>query len=256
MAASSSACLAGRGEVDVVATRAQVDRQRAQQICGSSSTTSTRVMRVTDALVRPPGSVDDHRQCRHRACPRPSSSPPIASTKPRATARPSPTPLPFGLSPEPLERLEHALALVRRDARAPVDDAQLDPVASTAPATTRTGVAGRTACEAFVDEVRDRPLEQRGVGADRRQRLGHVDVDVARAGRGRPGSAAGTISSSPTVADARAPRARSASRLMSSRLPTSVLSRSASSSIASSSSARSRRRSTRRRAGAGSSPRP
>ena len=44
-------------------------------------------------------------------------------------------------------------------------------------------IAGRRARERVGDEVGDRPLEQRRVGDDRRQRLGDVDVDRARRAR-------------------------------------------------------------------------
>ena len=51
-------------------------------------------------------------------------APPIASTNPRATARPSPTPAGAAVV-EALERLEQPLALLVRHARAVVDDLEL-----------------------------------------------------------------------------------------------------------------------------------
>ncbi len=76
-----------------------------------------------------------------------SISPSIASTKPCATASPSPTPPSCASVAEPLERLEDALAVRRGHARAAVDDAQVDRSRPTAPASTRTGGAGRRVAE-------------------------------------------------------------------------------------------------------------
>ena len=53
------------------------------------------------------------------------SSPSMASVKPRATARPSPTPVHGGPVPQPLERLEDALAVGGAHPGALVDDAQV-----------------------------------------------------------------------------------------------------------------------------------
>ena len=46
---------------------------------------------------------------------------------------------------------------------------------------TRTGASAELNARAFDDQVRDGPLEQRGVDVDARQVLGHVDHDVVAA---------------------------------------------------------------------------
>ena len=74
---------------------------RPRRICGSSSTTSTRL--VTHGLA---AGNDDHHREPAAGVSSTVSSPPIASMKPRATARPRPTPSGTGVA-EALERLEH-----------------------------------------------------------------------------------------------------------------------------------------------------
>ena len=69
-------------------------------------------------------------------CPR-HEPPPIASVRPRATARPSPSPSPLGHVAQPLERREHRLLDPRRHPGTVVDDPQRHPV----PAPPRPGTA-------------------------------------------------------------------------------------------------------------------
>src|SRR5262249_42297183 len=79
-------------KVDFVPARAEVDRQRAQDLRlvvddeTSAHACVAAGMRIT--IVTPPPGVSSI-----------SISPPMASTKPRATASPRPTPLPFERSP-------------------------------------------------------------------------------------------------------------------------------------------------------------
>ena len=218
-------------QVDVVAAGPQVDPERAQDL--------RLVVDDEDACHRAPL----RRRRRRSVSPPPgvsstASSPPIASTNPRATARPSPTPV--------------AVAGCRRGAgtagtcaRArssgmpgPRSMTRRSTRPSTAPASTRTG--GRPAST----RARSRrgwraPARAAPASATHaRERLGDVDVDGARpSGRGSR-AAAGTHLLEP---DRRAMPSSSApawSRLMSSRLPTSALSRSVSSSIVSRNSLR------------------
>ena len=119
--------LPGLGQVDVVAPGLAGWPRIVRRIGASSSTTSTRVTArlppgaagsSTTIVVPPPGVSSI------------ASSPPIASTKPRAMARPSPTPGAVGLVvDDALERLEHELAVGRPDARAVVDHPHVDAAA-------------------------------------------------------------------------------------------------------------------------------
>ena len=114
-----------------------------------------------------------------------ASSPPIASTKPLAIAKPSPTPRAGAVVvDDPLERLEHQLAVDDADAGTAVDDLDVDvvSVAADLPGGDPCRRVGRRHAAGVGDEVRQRPLEQRGVGDDVRQRLVDVDVDVWGAG--------------------------------------------------------------------------
>ena len=91
---------------------------------------------------------------------------------------------------EALERGEDPVELGRRDARAAVDDPQLDAFAEAAAGDQRWAV-GRAESDGVADQVGDDPLEQAGVGEHLRQVVGHVDHDDrARPGRGRPAPAA------------------------------------------------------------------
>ena len=185
---------------------------------------------------------DDHRRCRRPGVSSISSSPPIASTNPRATARPRPTPRAVRAVAEPLERLEHPLAIGGRDARAAVDDAQrrrdrrprpaVDADgrvaaatsaarSSTTLATTRSSSAGSARTRGSVSGTSTSTPSARVAEARERR--------PARPRRGRPRRSA-------------AASAPACSRLMSSRLPTSALSRSVSSSIVSRNSRALRRR--------------
>ena len=115
--ASSAASPVG-GEVDVVAARAQVRAERAQDlrlVVDDEDAASFGSPAGAATMVSPPPGVSST-----------SISPPIASTKPFATARPSPTPSRPARVAEPLERQEEPLALRRRDAGAAVDDAHVD----------------------------------------------------------------------------------------------------------------------------------
>ena len=170
---------------------------------------------------------------RRRACPRPSSSPPIASTKPRATASPSPTPVPFGAVAEALERLEDPLALPA-GMPGPGSTTRRSTRPATAPASTRTGWPAGDRRAARWRRGWRRPARAAPASASTtRQRLGDVERRAGARGRRRPASAP---RHDLLEADRRAITSCSApvcSRLMSSRLPTRSLSRSVSSSIVS-----------------------
>ena len=56
------------------------------------------------------------------------SSPPTASTNPRATARPRPTPVSLAVSPRRWNGSEHRPRSARRDAATAVDDTQIDTI--------------------------------------------------------------------------------------------------------------------------------
>ena len=109
----------GRG-LDVVAPRAQVRAQAAEDLRFVVDDQDARHGSALNAstIVSPPPGVSST-----------STSPPIASTNPRATARPRPDPVARRAIAQPLERLEHALAFVERDARAAIDDPELDAAA-------------------------------------------------------------------------------------------------------------------------------
>ena len=159
-----------------------------------------------------------------------ASSPPIASMNPRATASPSPTPSAARVVAEPLERLEHRVAVGRRDAGTVVDDPQLDPVARPRPP--RPAPAGPAATRpARCRRCSRPPARAARIGVDPRQRLRDVDDDSHRADPRRL-ERPPTISSSPT-SRCTSCTAPVCSRLMASRLLTSSLSRSTSSSIVS-----------------------
>ena len=70
-----------------------------------------------------------------------TSSPPTAFTKPLGDRQPESDTGAVRVVAEPLERLEHALAIGRRDARAGVDHAQMQIVPPTSAASTRTGLS-------------------------------------------------------------------------------------------------------------------
>ncbi len=91
----------------------------------------------------------------------------MASTNPRATASPSPDAAVVRLVAEPLERLEHSVALIGWNARAAVDDPKVDSLADAARIDPHR-VLGRGPRDRVVDDVRDGALEERGVGVDTR----------------------------------------------------------------------------------------
>ena len=160
-------------------------------------------------------------------------SPPIASTNPRATARPSPTPVPFELSPRRWNGW-NTCSRCAGGIPGPRSTTRRSTRPSATHASTRTRVSTGDHVERVLDDVRDGTLEQRGVGLHARQRLGRRRRRPAPASLS-PASAAGMTSSSATarITSCSAPVC---SRLMSSRLPTRWLSRSVPSSMVSSSS--------------------
>ena len=110
-----------------------------------------------------------------------STTPPIASTNPRATASPSPTPSMLALSPSRWNGTNMPSCWSSGDAGAAIDDAQVDAVAGAARHDT-DGRAGPVR-ERVGDDVRDRAFEEPGIRLHPRQRLRHVDVDGVRAAR-------------------------------------------------------------------------
>ena len=107
-----------------------------------------------------------------------------------------------------------------------------------APASTRTRRPGGREADGVVDDVGQRPFEQRGVGQHRRQRLGELARRrSARAGP-RLARAAGTTSSRPTGAGASAAGRRPGGGSCRAGCSTSVVSRSVSSSMVARNSAR------------------
>ena len=105
--------------------------------------------------------------------------PPLTSTKPRTMARPRPEPRWPGLvGAGAVERLEDPLHLRRRDRRAAIDDADEHAAAHVA-RPDRHGVAARVAAR-VLEQVRERALELRGVGAHQRQVVVEREVEGAR----------------------------------------------------------------------------
>ena len=96
---------------------------------------------------------------------------------PCATASPSPTPTPFEPIADALERLEHPLPLGHRDAGAAVDDPEVD-LEADGSGLDPDRLLGWRPRDRVVDEVRDRPLQQRRIGVDAGQRLGDVRGDA------------------------------------------------------------------------------
>ena len=108
-----------------------------------------------------------------------SISPPIASTKPFATARPSPTPSPWPGVAEPLERLEQPLALGRRDAGAAVDDADVDDAVDDARGHPRAACPAARSGPRSAITLASARSSRPAVGEHARKRLGHVELDDA-----------------------------------------------------------------------------
>ena len=163
-------------------------------------------------------------------------APPIASTKPRATDSPSPTP-PSVLVVQPLERLEEALALRGRDPRAVVDDLDLR-AAGAGERVHLDGGVRLPVAQRVVEQVDEDALQQARVGTDRAGGPRARRRSRGRMRPERPATAALTISSSDTgsALTLSTPACR---RLASSRFATTASSRSAACSIVSSSSWRS-----------------
>ena len=186
LAASVERLLAGLGEVDLVATRAEVDRQRAPDLRLVVDDEDRRARRRRHRTAPPGDRQRDARPSRRRpACPRSRARPSIASTKPRATARPSPTPSPLGLSPSrwngrktcsrwstgiPGPRRRPSARRGRRSRR-------------------RTRGPARSAgeaCSALPMTLATARSSSAGVGRDARERLGNVDRRRAPLASPRP----------------------------------------------------------------------
>ena len=124
-----------------------------------------------------------------------SSSPPTASTNPRATARPRPTPTPVVGVPEALERSEDPVAVLGPDPRTPVDDPDVHPAGH------RTGLDPEAAAPAVdqgvVDQVGHGPFEEHRIGADAGER--GFDVHGHLPPRGPRLPTAASISSATSV---------------------------------------------------------
>ena len=158
------------------------------------------------------------------------SSPPMALVKPRATARPSPTPAPWeGLSPSRWNGWKTRSRSRRRDARAAVDDADQhlrSDLAGLDPHRRPFGRSGRGRCPpGWRPPARAAPGRHAPVAAIRARRPPPCwpapparPAPRGRPPRGRRGAALGAT-------------APAWIRLMSSRLPTSVVRRSVSSSM-------------------------
>ena len=163
---------------------------RARRICGSSSTTRTRVISTPvrgcrgcaqswqgptagaaaasdTTMVRPPPGVSSGVE-------RPAHGlgQPAGQRKPEAD-----TGGVVGVA-EALERGEHPVQLRRGDARTAVDDPELDAVTEEAAGDDGRG-SGRAVPQGVPDQVRDDPFEQAGVGKHNRQVVGHVDDHLA-----------------------------------------------------------------------------
>ena len=209
--------LPGSREVDRVAARPEVRRERAEDL-----------RLVVDDKDPSHGAVRSRgsSSARHPGCPRPRRCRP-SPRRSRAPPRGRAPRLRLRAVAEPLERHEHAVALVPRHPWAAVDDAKVDAAVHRA-----CDDPDRSALARGPARSRRRlrsPAQQPGVGDDTRQRLGDVHVDRVCAGadareRGRDDL---------VEADRRRrdlERAR-LQRLMSSRFPTSPSSRSVSASI-------------------------
>ena len=141
----------GLGQVDVVATRPEVDAERPTDrrlvVDHEHAARLDQVLRGTERLVRhghlrqprspPAPSLRSWTAGRLTTMVRPPPgvssaviSPPIASTNPRATASPRPTPCTAASAiAEPLKGLEDLVTLIARHTRTAVDDTEVDAVA-------------------------------------------------------------------------------------------------------------------------------
>ena len=151
-----------------------------------------------------------------------SSSPPIAVTNPRATARPSPTPVPRSRSPRRWNGWKTRSRSARWIPGPRSTTAQVDVVLDRA-RFDADRQCRRRPLQRVLDEVRDDTFEQRGVTEHRRQRFGHVGLDAsARVRRGSPARPARPLRA--CTARTKGSITPACSRLMSRRLPTSVFS--------------------------------
>ena len=131
--------LAGRREIDLVAARPQVD---ARARAGSAARRRRPGPGSCDAALAAGDCIT--RQRRRPACPRPSSSPSIASTKPAGDREPeADARRPSARSPRRWNGWNTLVALVGRDPRALGRRRAARPDRRPRPATTRTGRAGR-----------------------------------------------------------------------------------------------------------------
>ena len=161
--------LAGLGEVDVVAACAEVGRERAQDLGLVVDDEDARhsAARSRATMVSPPPGVSSA-----------SISPPIASTKPFATARPSPTPSLWPESPSRWKGLNSRSRSARGTPGPAVDDAHVDDAVDDAGGHARRR-AGRREADRVRDHVGERALEQAAIGEHARERLGDVELDRA-----------------------------------------------------------------------------
>src|SRR5262249_62218887 len=105
---------------------------------------------------------------------------PQAAYKAPCTRQAEPRTAVARLITQALERLEHAVSLIRRDPRALVDDPQVDALADGA-GVDPDGPIGRGPGDCVVDDVRDGAFEERGVGLHSRPGLVDANVDESSA---------------------------------------------------------------------------
>ena len=164
---------------------------------GSSSTTRTRRHRRRVAAERR-AEADPHRQARRRGVSSATIAPPIASTNPRATARPSPTPPPASRSSRRWNGSKSALALLGRDARARGRRSRASRSRRRRSALRPRPAPSPPWRSALSSRLASTRSSRPAVGLDERQVLGHVDRDARRRRPAAPGRAAATTSSSAT----------------------------------------------------------
>ena len=111
---------------------------------------------------------DHHRRARRPGCRRRRCGRPSPRRSPRATARPRPTPVVGGVVAEPLERPEHVVALLARDAGTAVDDTELDRRLGRARLDAHAGVRRATRPNAFSAMLAIARSSSAAVGADAR----------------------------------------------------------------------------------------
>ena len=146
--------LAGRGEVDVVAACAKVRVQRTEdlRLVVDDQDPGHRAAFSRTTTVSPPPGVSST-----------SIEPFIASTKPLRDGQAEPDAFAAARVAQTLERDEHAVALVGRDAWAAIDDADVDAAVDCAGHDARRVAGGRVGGRVR-DDVGQRSLEQAGVG--------------------------------------------------------------------------------------------